>query len=391
MRALRRSLGAKLLVAQLLVVIAGGVTLLLVALTTGPRLFDRHLQGRVGDLPAALLDHVHMAFGEAVGTALLVAVAAATLTAVIVSAFITRRLVAPIRRLADGAKDIAAGRYETRVDVAGEDELASLATAFNHMARRLADTERTRTRLVADVAHELRTPLATLDGYLEGLGDGVIPAETATWRTMRDQTRRMARLADDLALVSRAEEGRLDLRPRAAAPGDIVRTAARAAGPRAEAAGVALGVTAGPDVPTVLVDPDRIQQVLANLLDNALRHTPPGGRVELAATTGQDEVHLIVADTGDGIPAEELERIFTRFHRTDTARTHDDRGSGIGLTVARAIVAAHHGTLVARSEGPGRGSTFEITLPAAAARPTRNARPTGELRSPRRPGGPVAG
>jgi two-component system, OmpR family, sensor histidine kinase BaeS len=373
MRALRRSLGAKLLLAQLLVVVAGGVTLLLLAFTTGPRLFDRHLQGRVGDLPAALLDHVHMAFEEAVGTALLVAVAAATLTAVVVSAFVTRRVVAPIRQLADSAADVAAGRYEVRVPVTGEDELATLATAFNHMAQHLADTERVRTRLIADVAHELRTPLATLDGYLEGLTDGVIAAQPSTWQTMRDQTRRMARLAEDLALVSRAEERRLDLRPRQTDAGDLVRTAAQAAGPRADAARIALVTTPAPTLPPLLVDPERMQQVLANLLDNALRHTPPGGRVSLTTAATGDDVLITVTDTGDGIPREELEQIFARFHRTDPARAHDSRGSGIGLTVARAIVEAHHGTLVARSEGSGRGSTFEITLPAAAARPARKA------------------
>lgn len=374
MRVLRRSLGAKLLVAQLLVIVAGSVTLLLVANTAGPRVFDDHLEGGVGPIPAALREHVHSAFEQAIGTALVIGIAAATLTAVILSAFVTRRVVAPVRRLAGSAAEVAAGRYETRVPVTGEDELATLAAAFNDMAQRLADTERVRTRLVADVAHELRTPLATLDGYLEGLTDGVIAAEASTWRTMRDQTRRMARLADDLALVSRAEERRLDMRPQRTDAAELVRAAARAAMPRADVARVALVTRATPDLPPVLVDPERMQQVLANLLDNALRHTPPGGEVTLAADAATGVVAITVTDTGDGIPHEELERIFARFHRTDRARTHDSRGSGIGLTVARAIVEAHGGTLSAHSDGPGRGATFTIALPVAAP-PTRPAQP----------------
>ncbi|MFN8123844.1 MAG: ATP-binding protein [Thermoleophilia bacterium] len=368
MSRLRRSLGAKLLIAQLLVVVIGSLTLLLVAVTAGPWLFDHHLQGRLGGVPAAVDAHIHTAFEDALGTALIGAVAAASATAVVISVVLTRRIVAPIRQLADGASQIASGRYGITVPVVGEDELASLARAFNGMAAALSTTERTRTRLIADVAHELRTPLSTLDGYLEGLADGVIPPDADTWSTLRDQTRRLSRLAEDLALVSRAEEGRLQVHPVATDAVQSIHDALQAARPAAMARGVSLSVTSRPERITVLADPERLQQVLGNLLDNAIQHTPAGGHVEVVADQTPDAVRVEVIDSGEGIPADELERIFTRFHRVDPARTGVNRGSGIGLTVARALVAEHGGRLTAASAGPGHGSRFTITLPRASDR-----------------------
>ncbi|MFN8123865.1 MAG: ATP-binding protein [Thermoleophilia bacterium] len=367
---MRRSLGAKLLVAQLLVVLAGSLTLLLVAGAAGPWLFDRHLQRRLQGVPDTITHHAHAAFEEALTTSLGAAITAATLTAVIASAVLTRRIVAPIRELAAGARAIAAGRLDTRVQVQGDDELATLATSFNAMAQRLADTERTRTRLVGDVAHELRTPLATLDGYLEGLADGVITPTDDTWETLRTQTRRMARLADDLALVSRAEEGRLDLRMRPTDPNEVLASAVSAVGPLAERAGVSLLTALPQQLPTIPADPERLLQVLGNLLDNAVRHTPARGCVTVSADATDDTVRVTITDTGDGIPPAEIERIFTRFHRVDAARTAGTGGSGIGLTVARAIADAHGGHLEASSAGPGTGATFTLTLPVEETRPS---------------------
>lgn len=363
MNRLRRSLGAKLLVAQLLVVIIGSLTLLLVAVTAGPWLFDRHLQGRLVGVPAGVDAHIHAAFEDALGTALIGAVAAASAAAVVMSVMLTRRIVAPIRRLADGATRIADGRYDTRVPVTGDDELASLARSFNGMAAVLAATEQTRTRLIADVAHELRTPLSTLDGYLEGLADGVIAPDAATWTTLRAQTRRLSRLAEDLALVSRAEEGRLQVRPVATDAAQLVLGALEAARPAAVSHGISLSGTCRPDEIIVRADPERIQQVLGNLLDNALQHTPAGGSVEVVADQTPTAVRIAVIDSGEGIPPSELERIFARFHRLDPSRKGANRGSGIGLTVARALVAEHGGQLTASSAGPGQGSRFTITLP----------------------------
>ncbi len=363
MSRLRRSLGARLLIAQLLVVVVGSLTLLLVAATVGPWLFDQHLEGRLGGVPANVDAHIHAAFEDALGTALIGAIAAASATAVVISVILTRRIVAPVRRLADGATQIASGRYGIQIPVVGEDELASLARAFNGMATALAATEQTRTRLIADVAHELRTPLSTLDGYLEGLADGVIAPNPGTWTTLRDQTRRLSRLAEDLALVSRAEEGRLQVRPVATDAVRLIHAALQAARPAATSKGISLSATSRPERITVTADPERLQQVLGNLLDNAIQHTPAGGRIEVMASQTPDSVRVEVIDSGEGIPTAELERIFTRFHRVDPARTAVSRGSGIGLTVARALVTEHGGDITAASAGPGHGSRFTVTLP----------------------------
>ncbi len=363
MTRLRQSLGAKLLAAQLLVVIAGSVTLVLVAGAAGPWLFNRHLQDRLSGASDTVIDHTHAAFDQALTASLISAVAAATLTAVIASAVLTRRIVAPIRDLARTAEAISAGRLDARAPVSGDDELATLAMSFNAMAQRLGDTERTRTRLMGDVAHELRTPLATLDGYLEGLADGVIPPTGETWETLRLQTRRMARLAEDLALVSRAEEGRLELRMRSCDPAQMVTAAIRAAEPLAAGAHITLAMASAAALPTVQADPERLLQVLGNLLDNAVRHTPAGGRIRVSAEADSNQVHIAVHDNGEGIPPEELQRIFTRFHRVDPGRTAGTHGSGIGLTVARAIAEAHGGRLDADSAGVGTGATFTLTLP----------------------------
>jgi len=219
--------------------------------------------------------------------------------------------------------------------------------------------------LLSDVAHELRTPLATIDAYLEGLADGVVEPRPHTWELLRTETARLNRLSEDIARVSRAEEHQLDLHPQRVRPQRLLENAAHAATPSYTAKNVELHVTPGDTAPDVNVDAQRIGEVLANLLENALRHTQAGGNVTLAAARDGDAAVLTVTDSGDGLEPDELERIFERFYRTDTARSRDRGGSGIGLTISRAIVEAHDGTLRAASEGPGRGATFTVVLPRA--------------------------
>jgi two-component system, OmpR family, sensor histidine kinase BaeS len=236
------------------------------------------------------------------------------------------------------------------------------------MAQALAASEQRRRELLADLAHELRTPLATIDGYLEGVADQVMPADQQTLKVLRAETARLRRLVDDLNAVSRAEARQLDLHPVPVQPGKLVTAAVQAAQAAYAAKDVTLSARVGPRLPKVAADPDRVGEVLANLLGNALRHTPPGGRVEVSASTAADgRVRIVVADTGEGIPPELLERIFERFYRADPARAHtpDGGGSGIGLTITRAIVQAHGGRIHAESHGPGRGARFVVTLPAA--------------------------
>ena len=362
--ALRHNLTAKLLAAQLAVIVAGSATLALVALMLGPALFHRHIRDALGYVPPTVLHHLDQAFGESLALSLGLGIAAATATAAAVSWLVSTRIVRPVHALAVAARQVSRGDYDAHVNVAGDDELTVLARAFNEMAASLASAEERRRRLLSDVAHELRTPLATIDAYLEGLADGVVEPRSETWQLLRGESARLNRLSEDIARVSRAEERQLDLRLEHARPQQLLERAAHAAGPSFAAKGVDLRVEPGPGAPEVTVDRDRIAEVLANLLENALRHTPAGGTVTLAAARDGDAALLTVTDTGEGLDPNELERIFERFYRTDTARTRDRGGSGIGLTISRALVEAHGGRLWAESTGPGGGTRLSCRLPA---------------------------
>jgi signal transduction histidine kinase len=354
----------KLLAAQLAVIVAGSVTLALVALLLGPALFHRHIRDALGYVPPTVLHHLDQAFGESLALSLGVGIAAAAATAAAVSWLISIRIVRPVHALAGAARQVSRGDYETRVSVVGDDELAVLARAFNEMAGSLASAEERRRRLLSDVAHELRTPLATIDAYLEGLADGVVQPQPETWKLLRRESARLNRLSVDIALVSRAEERQLDLHIEPVRSQQLVEMAARAAAPRFADKGVELRVESAQDAPAVAVDRDRIAEVLANLLENALRHTPAGGSVALTAARDDHSAVLTVTDTGEGLAPNELERVFERFYRTDSARSRDRGGSGIGLTIAQAIAHAHDGSLRAESAGAGRGATFTLRLPS---------------------------
>jgi signal transduction histidine kinase len=362
---------SRLFLAQALVIVAGAATLAFVAFAIAPGIFHSHVRRAVGTLSDDAMNHIDEAFSNAVLIALGLAIAAALLAAAGMSAFLAVRLARPVRALADATRRIANGHYSARVPIQGPEEVAELAATFNEMAEALESSERRRRALLSDVAHELRTPLATLEGYVEGLADGTIAAGAETWEVLASETRRMHRLVEDLSTVSRAEERQLELRLTRTAPGTIVDAAVQAALPRFTEKGVALVSAVEPGLPDVEVDPDRLGEVLANLLDNALRHTPVGGRVEAGARRRANEIEISVVDTGDGIAPEHLERVFERFFRTDGARSRATGGSGIGLAIARAIVQSLGGEITATSEGPDHGARFAVLLPAAPARPSQ--------------------
>jgi signal transduction histidine kinase len=239
------------------------------------------------------------------------------------------------------------------------------------MAGQIEATEVTRRRLLADLAHELRTPVATLHAYLEGVEDGVVALDPPTVSTMRAQTARLARLTEDIRAVSRAEEHRMDLHWRLVPVGALVSSSIQSAGRRFEAKGVRLIQHVDGGLPALAADPDLLTQALGHLLDNALRHTPPGGTVSLharLAARDRPAVELVLNDDGDGIAAEHLPHVFERFYRVDTARDRDHGGSGIGLAIVKALVESHGGTVAVRSAGIGRGATFTARLPAPSAR-----------------------
>jgi two-component system, OmpR family, sensor histidine kinase BaeS len=289
---------------------------------------------------------------------------------------VARRLAAPVAEAAEAAYRVADGDFETRLRQPGlGPELDRLTAAFNTMARRLATTEQTRSRLLADLAHELRTPLASMQATIEAVTDGILPSDETTLATLTEQSQRLHRLVGDLSAVSRAEERRLNLHPVMVPVQDLVSEAVTAARPRFVAKGISLTTTVDHADWRVLVDPDRLAEALGALLDNALRHTAQGGAVTIAAARHDNRCQINVTDTGEGFDPDLAAQLFERFYRGDTSRTANGAGSGIGLTLSKAIVEAHHGQLRAHSDGPGTGARFEITLPIAARSRQRTADP----------------
>ncbi|OIQ86055.1 signal transduction histidine-protein kinase BaeS [mine drainage metagenome] len=349
-----------------LVVLAGGVTVLGVALGVAPTAFRYHLRMAVGgSIDPALLMQVQDAFANTILTSLGVAVPVAMITAFAVTWIVARRLGRSVAVVADAADRIARGNLRVRVQApAIGPEFTQLADAFNAMAARLADTETIRRRLIGDLAHEMRTPIASLEATVEAVVDGVLPLDAVTRATLIDQADRLRHLVADMSAVSRAEERQLDLHAEPVELGRLATDAVAAARARYVAAGVQLDLRITDRAAVVRVDPHRITEAVANLLDNALRHTPAGGAVHVVVATDPRGAVLEVVDTGSGFDPVDAERLFERFYRADASRTRSSAGSGIGLTIARAIVQAHGGTLTAASEGARTGARFRIRLPA---------------------------
>ena len=358
------SLTTRLLISQIGVLVAMAVTMVVVAAIAGPALFEAHLQ-EAGHPSPEVLEHSVEAFNTAGVLALGMGLAIAATGAIVISVLITRRLRRSLVDLGDAAVRISDGDYGLRVEGADSRELATLADSFNSMADKLAGVEGRRRRLLTDLAHEIRTPLASMEICVESLEDGAIDSGPEAWQILAGQIDRISRLADDLGQVSAAEEGRLNLDPRLSDLTVLAEDAVLAARDGYERKGVVLRLhTSSGTAPTADVDAARIGQVLANLLSNALRHTPGGGRVEVSVAQDGDEVGIDVTDDGDGIAAEHLPRIFERFYRVDAARDREHGGTGVGLAISRAIVRAHGGELRAASGGVGQGTTILLRLPS---------------------------
>ena len=366
-RRLPRGLGAKLFLSHFLVVLVAVLTLLMAVLIIAPIIFGRLepalLLGGTDDTPAE-------AFGQTLLYSLLAAGMVATAAAALASLFVSRRFVEPLRYVLAATSRIASGRYGERVPVRDADELGELSQSFNAMARALEEAERRRMEVISDVSHELRTPLSTLRGYVEGLAEGVVEPSQETWTLLYAEFERLGRLVDDLRRLSRAEAGQLDLSMAPMAPAEAVRLAVGGMLPLFDEKGVELKSAVPGDLPSVLADVDRVVQVLSNLLSNALRHTPDGGRVVVEAEASGDEVTFEVTDTGTGIAPEHLERLFERFYRVEKSRSRGEArgGSGVGLAISRALVEAMGGRIWVESPGLGEGATFAFTLPVSHPR-----------------------
>ena len=356
-------IAVRLLLAQTIVLVAGAATAAIVAAIVGPPLFREHLH-RAG-VPHASTEQFHAEEAYTYATAISVgfALAVALIIALIVTWYFSRRLQRSIAEVSSAATAVANGRYDIRVSQPGlGEDFQSLARAFNQMAERLESVESTRRQLFGDLAHEIRTPVSVVEAYLEAVEDGVRTLDPDTIAMLREQTRRLVRFSDDFAALAKAEEGRVAA-PVWIAPDELISTAVAASVDRYDSKGVTLTTQIPANLPRFWADPQRIAQVLANLLDNALRHTPPTGRVEVAASSDEERLTIRISDTGEGITAEHLPHVFERFYRADSARDRNHGGAGIGLAIAKALVEAHGGQITAASRGPGTGTSFTITLP----------------------------
>jgi two-component system OmpR family sensor kinase len=316
-------------------------------------------RARLGQLEQQFLDHMQQIL--VAGAALAVALG------LIMGVLFSRSLTAPLQRLARAARAVADGDLDQQIGEEGSAEMVEVAQAFNEMTAALGQSERQRQNMVADAAHELRTPLSVVQGNLRAILDDVYPLDKSEISKLYDETRLLSRLVDDLRELALADAGQLYLVLRPTKTAAIIRSTVENLTLAAKSQGVALTPQIPDDLPEVQADPDRVAQVLRNLLINALRHTPPGGSVAVLATAQRDVVEIAVSDSGEGIAPENLPHIFDRFWRADPARAHGGpwgASSGLGLSVAQSLVEAQGGRIWANSQ-PGEGSTFCFTLPLA--------------------------
>jgi signal transduction histidine kinase len=391
---IRRRLGLKLFISYLVIILTGILVLGVSAEFVVPTAFDHHMGSMMGN-SGMMMDmgmdendlgnDLYTSFRSAVGEALFRAGLAAFVVAVGVSVYVSRRVVSPIQEMTAVSQYIAEGHYDQRVQIPGDivsgdlDELAQLALSFNQMAEKLHQTENMRRQLIGDVSHELRTPLTTIKGSMEGLLDGVLPPTPETFQNIHRETDRLQRLVADLQELSRVEAGAapLELESKDIAP--LIEKIANRLRPQFQEKGVALNLEISPSLPQIMIDTDRISQVLINLLGNALQYTPAEGvvHVQCSVISNQsldpkyrllntdDCLRVTIQDTGIGIPPAHLAHLFTRFYRVDKSRSRAGGGNGIGLTIAKHLIEAHGGQIWAESEGLEKGSEFIFTLPLA--------------------------
>lgn len=361
----RTSVLQRLVSGQLVVAAAGVATFILVASAVTPALFTWHLT-ESGETDQTVQAHARESLVAAFLAAGVLAIFVSGFVAVILAVVAARRVARPLQVLAEAATRVDSVGVRDVDDSEFSTEMQALYLALVDMSDRLARDSSVRNQLLTDLAHELRTPLASLEAHVDALEDGMIPSSADSYSAMREEIARLRRLALDVRTAAAAQEHALDLELLDHDLHRITESAYLAAAPRFMAKGVDLKHANDHTSLQVHCDSSRIQQVLANLLDNALRHTPVGGSVSITSSSAGQFATVVVSDDGDGIPPEQLDRIFERFFRADGSRaTFDGNGSGLGLTIAQAIIRDHGGDLIAHSDGPGTGAKFMMRLPAS--------------------------
>ena len=359
--------------------LAGGISInvsgqevgkLYLLVTSGAGMGKGPMGGRGGS-SMPMLDIAEQDFLSRVNNSLWVAGIIAVAVALLLGLLLTRQITRPIRALTRGARNISNGDLSYQVKVSSKDELGELAESFNTMASSLDRNEQSRRRLIADITHELRTPLTIIEGTVDGVLDGVFEPDQQHLGSIKEQTTLLTRLIGDLRDLSLAESGQLRLELTPTDMVELIHRKLSQAEVRAQEKGVQLRISFAETVPEVKVDPSRMEQVIANLLTNAIRHTPPGGSITISmGTVSSDRSHQItspsiifsVADTGEGIAPEHLPYIFERFYRAGGSRARTEGGTGLGLAIVKQMVEAHGGKVWVESE-LGKGSTFYMSLP----------------------------
>ncbi|MGJ9373944.1 sensor histidine kinase [Nesterenkonia sp. CF4.4] len=362
-------LTVRLMLAQTAVLVIGLIIVVVTAVLVGPSMFYRELVEAGHAYAATGLVHLEDAFRSVILTALVIGGLPALFIAGLLSFYLYRTIGRSLSSFSTAAKEVAAGNYEVDVNSTKlGPEFDSLATSFNEMAARLAAVDTTRRQLLADLAHEMRTPLASLKGHLEGIEDGVVEWDARTIGIFNAQIARMERLARDIRQLTADEEATAKLQLTLEDPAGLAAQAVAAIEPAAAAKNISVATSsAGPLSTPVPLDPERTGQVLGNLLENALGHTPPGGGITVHTENTPDAVTVTVTDTGEGISPENLQNVFARFYRVETGREAHRAGSGLGLAISKSLVEAQGGTLEATSDGLGHGASFHIRIPRTPA------------------------
>lgn len=328
------------------------------------RAINAHMTGMMdmGGSDGMMMGDIEGAVSTGVNEAILWGALAAIIAAVIASYLVSGWITRPLGHMAKVASQIASGDFQQRVSHESGDDIGRFAAAFNDMAGQLQKTEELRQELLGTISHEIRTPLANIEGYMQGLIDGVVPAEPQTYELVRREAARLGRLVSDVERLSRLEAGAEAIEPRELAVADAVEAVVASLRPQFTHSGISFSVSCSEPCPTMWADPDKFAQILGNLLSNSLRYTPSGGTVNLDVQARDAMVAFVVEDNGVGIPAADLPHVFERFYRVDKSRSTSGGGSGIGLAVAKALTEQMGGSIKAESL-PGSFTRFTFLLP----------------------------
>jgi signal transduction histidine kinase len=313
-------------------------------------------------------------FSRSINSSLLLAVIIAGGLALVLTLALSRSILRPVEALTQAARRMGHGDLSQRVEIRSKGEVGELAEAFNTMADNLERLELLRRRMVTDVAHELRTPLSNLRGYLEAIQDGMVQPEPEVIDSLHEETMLLSHLVNDLQELSLAEAGKLHIEMQPLEVSQVIQRAALLAQQPANQKGIQLRTEVPADLPLVSADPERLEQILHNLLDNAIHYTPQGGEILIAAGRQGEQIEIQVKDTGSGITAEHLPYIFERFYRADQSRNRATGGAGLGLAIVKQLVEAQGGQVGAQSQ-PGKGTTmtFSLSMAPAGANPPAKA------------------